>query len=208
MRPLYISPKQKINVCVIEKNMSTILTAIICYLFDSEHNTEVFNKRSCQGRNELLEFVGDLNNYTNVEGWLHLAVSRDPIERFVSSFVDKCVIRKRKGTCQNCKSNVTCFIERMHRRMLRYSNDKVRKYKLDESHFYPQNWRCNFSKHFGDYTIIPFNNSKQLAGHTTGRVERKKLSRLVRQSPYLIKKLVEIYYYDFVLFGYEMPKIN
>ncbi|KAI6193565.1 hypothetical protein M3Y96_01031600 [Aphelenchoides besseyi] len=244
--------EKKINVCAIEKNMSTILTAIMCFLFNPQKfkaegrnvNTETFHERMCGFENELFEFIGDLKNYTvKREEWLHMAVSRDPIERFISGFVDKCVVEKiytqdrRNGTCQNCKTNVTCFIERMHDRMLRYGRGEKLRIKFDEQHFFPQNWRCNFRSHLNDYKVVRFENSKDFfdevftlfAEHgvseehlsfvrnqinngktvhtTTGREERDRVVREVRESRYLMTKLVQMYYYDFVLMGYNIPEI-
>ncbi|KAI6224175.1 hypothetical protein M3Y95_00855200 [Aphelenchoides besseyi] len=244
--------EKKINVCAIEKNMSTILTAIMCFLFNPEKfiaegrnvNTETFHERMCGFENELFEFIGDLKNYTvKREEWLHMAVSRDPIERFISGFVDKCVVEKiytqdrRNGTCQNCETNVTCFIERMHDRMLRYGRGEKLRIKFDEQHFFPQNWRCNFRGHLNDYKVVRFENSKDFfdevftlfAEHgvseenlnfvrnqisngktvhtTTGREERDRVVREVRESRYLMTKLVQMYYYDFVLMGYDIPEI-
>lgn len=75
--------------------------------------------------------------------WLHLAVSRNPIDRFISGFADKCLIekiyRKRRGTCNNCQGNVTCFIEREYQRMKDYANGKEIN-SFDDRHFYPQSW--------------------------------------------------------------------
>lgn len=72
-----------------------------------------------------MDFMGRIRNGLNqASQWLHLAVSRDPIERFISGFADKCLIekiyKKRKGTCNNCTGNVTCFVEQEYERMKRF----------------------------------------------------------------------------------------
>lgn len=73
------------------------------------------------------------------KNWLHISAryrmfqglktqtmfySRDPIERFISGYVDKCmterVYRKQLGTCNNCEDNVTCFVEQEYIRMQRF----------------------------------------------------------------------------------------
>ncbi|KAI6219999.1 hypothetical protein M3Y99_01628400 [Aphelenchoides fujianensis] len=225
----------KINVCAIEKNMSTILTAIICFLFDSARfkaegrnvNTETFHERMCGFQNELFEFIGDLKNYTvRNDEWLHMTVSRDPIERFISGFVDKCVVEK-----------IYLQDRRIGNSALKYARGDKVKIKFDHQHFFPQNWRCNFRSHLNDFKIVRFEHSREFfvdvfqlfkeqgvaeedidfvreqieSGRTThtttGREERERVARQVRGSRYLMKKLIEMYYYDFVLLGYEIPEL-
>ncbi|KAI6234409.1 TATA box-binding protein-like 1 [Aphelenchoides fujianensis] len=149
------APALKTQVCVIEKNMSTILTALVCYFYDPEKfraanrsvNREVFNKRFCARKNEAFSFMGRVYHGLNKTAeWFHLAVSREPIERFISGFADKCLIEKiftkRRGTCNGCRGNVTCFLEKEFDRMQRFSRGETRLNSFDDRHFYPQNWRC------------------------------------------------------------------
>ncbi|CAD5222149.1 unnamed protein product [Bursaphelenchus xylophilus] len=246
------SYRHKINVCVIEKNMSTVLTAIICYLYDSKKfvekkrsiNKEDFNIRLCKYKNEA-------NNIYAIQGYkkykreyLNLAVSRDPIERFISGFTDKCLIekiyKKRRGTCNNCEGNVTCFIEKEYERMTRFAvGEGVASF--DDQHFFPQNWRCQFATHFSKYNILKYSKAKDgtqqffnelfdyFRGHnvtdqqirfiqrqvnsgrtrhsTADKIISMKLEQEVRSSPYLMQMLVKMYYYDFLIFGYPLPKI-
>ncbi|CAD5216332.1 unnamed protein product [Bursaphelenchus okinawaensis] len=246
------SPKHKINVCVIEKNMSTILTAIMCYLYDSLNfvkkkrniNKEVFHIRLCKYKNEATA-IGKMKDYSKFrDAYMHLAVSREPIERFISGFTDKCLIekiyKKRKNTCNNCQGNVTCFIEKEYERMMRYSvGERVNSF--DDQHFFPQNWRCQFSTHFANYNIIKYSkthegtvsffnelfnyfrqhnvtnqqiqfiqnqvNSGRTKHSTSDKTISLALEKEVRSSRYLMQMLIRMYYYDFVLFGYEVPTV-
>ncbi|KAI6203459.1 hypothetical protein M3Y94_00559100 [Aphelenchoides besseyi] len=154
----------KTQVCVIEKNMSTILTAIICYFFNPRRfrnanrnvNREVFSGRFCARKNEAYAFMARVPDGLNrTSEWLHLSVSREPIERFVSGFVDKCLIEKiytkRRGTCNGCRDNVTCFLEREYDRMRRFARGE-RLNSFDDRHFFPQN--CH-------YKIIRYSNKAQ-----------------------------------------------
>ncbi|KAI6208078.1 hypothetical protein M3Y96_00076600 [Aphelenchoides besseyi] len=166
------APGLKTQVCVIEKNMSTILTAIICYFFNPRRfrnanrnvNREVFSGRFCARKNEAYAFMARVPDGLNrTSEWLHLSVSREPVERFVSGFVDKCLIEKiytkRRGTCNGCRDNVTCFLEREYDRMRRFAKGE-RLNSFDDRHFFPQNWRCDYAHYFSHYKIIRYSNNE------------------------------------------------
>jgi hypothetical protein len=98
--------------------------------------------------------------------------------------------------------------------------------------------RCNYARHLNDFKIVRFTTSKQFfidvfeifrkqgvaeedieflsdqiengrTNHTTtGRKEREEMSRRVRGDPYLMRKLVQMYFYDFLLLGYPIPDIT
>ncbi|KAI6182317.1 hypothetical protein M3Y97_00367000 [Aphelenchoides bicaudatus] len=242
------------NICVIEKNLSTILTAIACYFHNPNAfrnasrnvNKEVFNKRFCKNKNEALSFMGRIKRGLRVANeWIHISASRDPIERFISGFVDKCmterIYRKRLGTCNNCEDNVTCFVEQEYIRMQRFVRGE-RVNNFDDRHFFPQNWRCDYAHHLQQYKIIRYSSEKnavnefyaqlfnyirsrnaseadvqfienQLYGgrtkHTTrASEERMKFEQSVRNDTYLMNYIVRMYYWDFLIFGYQFPELE
>lgn len=96
-----IAEKYKLNICSIEKNFSTILTAIACYLFNEEKytsekrnlNDDTYHRRLCKDVNEAFDFV-ELETKFNarLDDWMHIAPVREPIERFISGFLDKCLM--------------------------------------------------------------------------------------------------------------------
>ncbi|EYC45410.1 hypothetical protein Y032_0428g1278 [Ancylostoma ceylanicum] len=164
-----IADKYKLLACTIAKNFSTVLTAILCYLFDERGfledgrnlTSDNYHFRFCANRNEydsLATIYEEQSFDPNV--WGMVAVVRDPFERFVSGFADKCL---RKQTwrqfphrCNRCRKNLTCFMERQYERMMSWKGGYHKLGNFDDHHFFPQNWRCDFNSHFNDYHILKF----------------------------------------------------
>ncbi|GMT28843.1 hypothetical protein PFISCL1PPCAC_20140, partial [Pristionchus fissidentatus] len=154
--------------CAIEKNFSTLLTAILCFLHDEKKFVsrerilvkEEFHHRFCGPRNEAstleqsFKRIGGRNESTTL-----FAITRDPVDRFISGFVDKCLKeetwRSHPDRCCGCKRDVDCFVDRMHKRIIKSQGEKQRT-SFDDDHFFPQSWRCEFSTHISDYTILDF----------------------------------------------------
>ncbi|CEF68620.1 Sulfotransferase family-containing protein [Strongyloides ratti] len=166
-----VSTKYKINYCAIDKNFSTMMTAIICflnnetkYILSGKHfKDEIFGRRSCGLTNEgtSIEELEKKFNKNDINGeWSYLAIIRNPIERFISGFVDKCVLNrewmKKPGICGGCKMDMKCFIEKIYDRMYRRSYNGERLNNFDDQHFFPQNWRCEFYKNFKKFYFIKY----------------------------------------------------
>uniref|UniRef100_A0A0N5A1U7 Protoheme IX farnesyltransferase, mitochondrial n=1 Tax=Parastrongyloides trichosuri TaxID=131310 RepID=A0A0N5A1U7_PARTI len=167
-----ITEKYKINYCNIDKNFSTMMTAIICYLeneklFEKKHfKDEIFNRRSCGKKNEGTDIEEIKRKFMkNDKDWIFIAVIRDPLERFVSGFVDKCVINrewlKDKRKCGGCRMDIKCFLEYLYDRMYRRSVNGERLNNFDDQHFFPQNWRCQFNKYMNKYEFIKYSSTKE-----------------------------------------------
>lgn len=84
---------------------------------------------------------GDENQ---INEWLHLAVTREPIDRFVHAFASRCIsIGKHKRpryACNECQSDIACFIYREYNRMLAYSHGRYSTASVEDRIFFPQNW--------------------------------------------------------------------
>ncbi|KAI6236194.1 hypothetical protein M3Y95_00131700 [Aphelenchoides besseyi] len=248
------SPKHKINACVIEKNTNTVLTGIMCYLYNPERfktenrnvNTEVHATRLCEDQNEPWFFMNGSTDLREINEWLHLAISRDPFERFISGFVDKCIIERtftranRKTACNGCGSSIVCFIHREYDRMMRFARGEPLN-SFDDRHFFPQNWRCDFKNHFNKFKILRYSSSSDgikkfwgeffdvlqqrnvsstdidfLKGQvfgtrtvhaTSASAYRKKYELRVRRDPLLMRMLIRMYYYDWLIFNYPLPEV-
>ncbi|VDM81990.1 unnamed protein product [Strongylus vulgaris] len=87
--------------CLVTKSMSTVMSAIFCYLLREK---EFIN----EGRNLLrelpdIELCHKENRFKNVDGmiqrlniqntsmWKFIMVTREPVDRFLSGFIDRCI---------------------------------------------------------------------------------------------------------------------
>ncbi|KAH7701139.1 Protein C18B2.1, partial [Aphelenchoides avenae] len=148
---LRVASKYRLMACLIQKNMSTLLQAIMCFL----HNEEAFKKsgrvfsrestdvRFCRDRNEynyvrIVEKAFGITRNTTAS-WKYLAVVRDPIDRFLSAYVDKC-IRKPYAPkyCNDCGANMTCFVMREYDRIMKQASIKWMARTFEDRHFFPQ----------------------------------------------------------------------
>lgn len=103
-RHFQLANRYKIMSCLIQKSMSTLLQSSMCYLHSERRflgagrvlNQESYSKRFCEWKNELnLQSNGlQVLNRTGLrltDQWIYLAIVRDPVDRFLSAFTDKCI---------------------------------------------------------------------------------------------------------------------
>ncbi|CAJ0578073.1 unnamed protein product, partial [Mesorhabditis spiculigera] len=170
-----LAKKYKLLGCAIEKNFSTLLTAILCFL----HNEDAFRRANRSLLNEEFHhrFCGTRNEGTNLttieakwepneearKSWAYIAITREPIDRFISGFVDKCLKEKTwikyPTRCNGCKQNLTCFTEKMYARIISRSWGQRLPTTFDDDHFFPQSWRCQFAENFGRFTFLRYDAS-------------------------------------------------
>ncbi|CAJ0571278.1 unnamed protein product, partial [Mesorhabditis spiculigera] len=224
--------------------MSTTLTATVCYLDRGERF--IASNRSIHTETWETRFCGDeidrpSNSTENISDWNLLAIVRHPLERFMSGFYDKCIVRSQEPKyahfCYGCNGSLSCFLYKLYanaRKLLTTVDfDEI---DFEGRHFYPQNWFCNFLQ-FPHMKVIRFLNSPDEQSRLRrdflnflkqAQVEESQLkyieAELHLKSPHqtrdhskldiyldellgsqeLLNKFMQIFYYDFVLFGFMM----
>ncbi|KAE9555800.1 hypothetical protein FO519_001014 [Halicephalobus sp. NKZ332] len=167
---IYTVPKYRISACTIYKNMSSMLRAIMCYLFNPEFSnkykpnfTDYYKADNCwsgftdmfYGYKQVLKAYPDFVS----ANWTMLALVRDPIEKFVSGFVDKCV---RSRACKHCNTDIYCFIKEQYKEIIESSyNLSGLRHSYVNDHFFPQNWQCDMSTYYRNYTFIKFSSDPE-----------------------------------------------
>ncbi|VDM74567.1 unnamed protein product [Strongylus vulgaris] len=235
--------------------MSTIMTAIMCYLYDElAYKKNMINivedgyrKRFCKKKNEydsIQSLVAFRNSTTNSKlSWLNILIVRDPLERFLSGFVNKCVREVgRPNPCYNCNGDIKCVMEKQYEQLMGNAQKPSFLHTVEDAHFAPQSWHCELRKNIRKYKIIKYGGSNSSSESMFDELEKELKNRgvgqgvlndiraqvlhkrtmhqtynskaridyesQIRNSPYLMKLLVKMFYYDYLLFGYPLPEIS
>ncbi|CCD70606.2 sulfotransferase family protein [Caenorhabditis elegans] len=158
-----ISPRYDISLCLIPKVVSTIGTAAICYIQDPEAftknnrtiSTEMYGGRFCEN-NELKSFKmvqRSLNsNFDNI------IFTRNPYDRFISGFTEKCVNNTDTNICHGCGTDIRCFLQKEYRRLIRMSM-LFPVYTGADTHFAPQTWYCDMKNNIKNSTVIQYSST-------------------------------------------------
>ncbi|CAJ0956373.1 unnamed protein product, partial [Mesorhabditis belari] len=168
-----LAPSYGVSACVIYKNFSTVLTSIICYLYDilryqekvKEMMKDTYNHRLCMKDNEYHSFnIRDRMTPKTAEKWTNYLIVREPLERFISGFVNKCILDvvNRDKPCYGCDENITCVMEKQYQSLKTMSNNNkaARKHTVEDAHFGPQSWHCELRAHYLDYKILQYSPAK------------------------------------------------
>ncbi|CCD65073.1 sulfotransferase family protein [Caenorhabditis elegans] len=171
-----VAPDYKMAHCVVHKSMSTVITGIWCYLFnrnrfvrvDKQMNMSEWDKESlCRGDNTFrhLKSLQKKYNASEMTGWSLSMITRDPIDRFISGYVDRCIrVAEGPSPCNGCDKNMTCFILSEYERFKKQAHKGVLTNTFEDRHFYPQNWRCDIKTMRNKYEFIRYSSdaSKEL----------------------------------------------
>ncbi|KAH7719230.1 Protein Y48G1BL.7 [Aphelenchoides avenae] len=130
--------------------------------------------------NEVLKTTNTTANW-----WNYVAVVRDPVDRFLSGFVDKCIREKDRYTrvyrsvCYRCGTNMSCFLDAQYRRALNIARGNIRAewLRMEDLHFLPQSWYSDFSSNLRRYTLLRY------PGHGAGE-----MAQFTKQLLQLLKK--------------------
>ncbi|CAP32840.1 Protein CBG14246 [Caenorhabditis briggsae] len=168
-----VAPQYKMVNCVVQKSMSTMMTGAMCYLYNETQYEksgrsfdDEFSGRLCKNQNEFssVNSVRDAFNISYVKhDWTFSMVTRNPIDRFVSGYVDRCVrlALKNETQCNGCGLNMTCFIETEYKRLMEISYKRKTHRTMEDAHFFPQVWHCGLNEEFEFFEFIQYSGNAE-----------------------------------------------
>ncbi|ULT87690.1 hypothetical protein L3Y34_007093 [Caenorhabditis briggsae] len=83
---------------------------------------------------------------------VRFAIIRDPIQRFVSLFLDKCI---HTDYCE-CNKSMKCYVDRMYNTLKNISDYRhpLKEFDMYTFHFAPLSWMCNFEKDLEKWDLL------------------------------------------------------
>ncbi|CAD6193788.1 unnamed protein product [Caenorhabditis auriculariae] len=145
-REYSIAPKYGLSMCKIKKSMSTLMGNVMAGVKDSAKEKNEYNFTS---------LVDEKFNFTSYK---KAVVVRDPITRFVSFFVNKCIHDAKKcpscKLCYNCRGDILCFLKRQYGRFVRHAFGNKLNVSYEDKHAAPLTWNCEFGTYLKDYRVI------------------------------------------------------
>uniref|UniRef100_A0A0N4Z3I0 Carbohydrate sulfotransferase n=1 Tax=Parastrongyloides trichosuri TaxID=131310 RepID=A0A0N4Z3I0_PARTI len=232
--------------------MCTVMEEVMCLLYNPEEylkkNISVTDKMydfmSCPNPPAVLHSKESLMEYTNKEKYYFFTIIRNPIDRFLSGFLDKCVRERiqnktRYNQCYGCGYDIECFINIIYKRARQFHDTGILIPRtMEDYHFMPQAWKCHLNDEISKYKIFDYSNKSKLYDdlntffthvgvpkylrdkiqkdltsnytehHTFDLPYRKIFETYLRSEKVLMKKLINLYYTDFILFNYSIPDLD
>lgn len=234
---------------MIPKVMSSLALGIFCYLRDPKkfkaHGREISKEKWRWSFCEERYVLRDKRYAYQFLAPTRLAFIRHPIDRFLSGFVNKCILKgpyEYLEYCFGCKSNLNCFVDELRRELLRIHDANGEYDSPIGAHLAPLTWYCNFKENLHNYVFVRHENGSEgvrrmgaqlynifkSVGVPTSQRDDIKQAVLVGKSPHstssssfrveaehelyanktLLRSVIELYYYDFIIFGYEIPPLE
>ncbi|CAJ0573753.1 unnamed protein product, partial [Mesorhabditis spiculigera] len=244
MYPEYlVSTRHRLSICLIPKNMSTLMTRIFCLLnrslekgMQNRKLTESM-ERDCALPIRYSTLVQVQARISGDTARQNLILTREPMERFLSAFLMLCIVRL--DDCFGCYKNMECVSEMLLIHSQRYASGDHTVEGNALWHMAPQNWHCNLQGATQEYEYLDYSPlqgrkfSEKLKVHLEkANVENSTVSKIIEdmgnnftghqtilepQRNYYAEKLLNskkirrnllyVYFYDYVLFGYEFPDV-
>uniref|UniRef100_A0A0K0FPT5 Sulfotransferase family-containing protein n=1 Tax=Strongyloides venezuelensis TaxID=75913 RepID=A0A0K0FPT5_STRVS len=169
-----IANDYKINTCIMGKTFSSMQLGIFCYLYDEKNFIKKFKNRKdkaadrhiCKNSNryhqmsEVIKKFSDDNDTQYFSTWNNLLVVREPISRFISGFVQLCVLNiglpLNHPYCFGCGKNMHCFLTNLYNDIRKVVDGKKKPVYFIKYHFYPQTWQCQYNLYKDQYVIIQY----------------------------------------------------
>uniref|UniRef100_A0A0K0FTK4 Sulfotransferase family-containing protein n=1 Tax=Strongyloides venezuelensis TaxID=75913 RepID=A0A0K0FTK4_STRVS len=174
---IYISPKHKLTTCVIQKNFSSMMIAIMCYLFNDKKflekhdhladnewsNMECRTSNFVRSNNEVIKKFNDNNSKSYLKKWQSILIVREPIDRFISGYMHHCSLElgsyKYTKKCFYCNGSLNCFVKNLYRVTISNLKNVNNVDIFIKQHFFPQTWRCEYFEYKKFYKVIKYDAS-------------------------------------------------
>jgi len=173
---LYVDPNANIAFCLIEKNACSQWTSVFTKL---EQRNLDFNQPNFGLRQQTYTDQRAMETFQNPNATRGVFV-RDPLERFLSGFLDKCL-------GDGC-SNPYCFMREKSQdgTQITFSQavswllrqDEQHNLAALDGHFKPQAWHCELEKRINEYNVIGLMQSGSLADTASCFLERAGLDKI------------------------------
>ncbi|PIC23046.1 hypothetical protein B9Z55_016880 [Caenorhabditis nigoni] len=155
----FVASDYKMMSCGIRKSMSQLTINAMCLLHDEENflkENHNFNEtwatnQACQTDQEFRTPSNDLLNNNET---IRFAFIRDPIDRFVSLYLDKCV---NEHSCWACDIDMRCVVQEIYKGLkllLETNKDPKPIPTYMDWHAAPLSWNCNFDKDLSKWTFL------------------------------------------------------
>uniref|UniRef100_A0AC35TUU1 Sulfotransfer_1 domain-containing protein n=1 Tax=Rhabditophanes sp. KR3021 TaxID=114890 RepID=A0AC35TUU1_9BILA len=176
-RYYYVADKYKLHICAINKNFSSMLSAIACYLFDEtsffkKHKhlfEDYYESQACKATNFANRFGAIATKYNGdkfedfLESWKHIIVVRPPVERFLSAYAHICTSNDstalHQKTCFHCKQDIKCFVTKLYKEILDTASGTKNANIHRRNHFYPVSWACEYLIYKDFYTVLKYSSA-------------------------------------------------
>ncbi|VDL76131.1 unnamed protein product [Nippostrongylus brasiliensis] len=195
-----VAPHYHLASCQIEKVMTTLKDGIFCYLFAPDAfvaanrtiSEEKWSTRFCSHKKHFRRNMSDVLQAIGNESVL-FAVIRHPIDRFLSAYLDKCIMY----------CDFDHFLDKYV--IIKYGSDKEGITAMADQ-FDALFQQVGVTQE--ERAVIKMEILKGSTFHSTHSLEEvQKLKERVFADKMLLRKLYEIYFYDFMVFNFSAPEI-
>lgn len=172
----------------------TLLTLIFGYLSDTKRCNieEKWTERLVEKCNRQKYRANVVAKERAIkQAWTIITLVREPINRFLSAWLDRCIHRRRKTKtdyCAKCRGDLGCFVKTHYKILTSYANKKKSlAASFDGGHFWPQTWECPLDQKLS-VAVVKFGRTEQffstlesvLSGHSVNPQRLKRLMNRVR----------------------------
>lgn len=163
--------KHKLLYCFIPKNICTIFKQILYFMINDNNDLIYKNNNNYNWIHNEIDYHSKKYKpkpnsiYKLLNNWKSFVILRDPLERLLSGYLDKC-INSNKKWCENLSDNDRYNFTKFVNIIIQ----KINKNKLMDihDHYRPQHTFCGMNKYFNyfNYKIL-YNNNKQSISNQT-----------------------------------------